>query len=115
VHQIPTQDLSAVTYVLTSINQGDGAAFAEITKAGKLSYLGRLPQQSKLDSNSIWREIKRFVLLKSWPIAQPLLTLQLQKLHGHRKRIGFVDTSLMLRASIADIFVQSTMAYSSST
>jgi len=43
-----------------AVGQGDGAAFAEITKDGKLSYLGRLPQQSKLDSNSIWREMKSY-------------------------------------------------------
>ncbi|CBX93901.1 hypothetical protein IAQ61_003776 [Plenodomus lingam] len=37
------------------IGQQDGAAFAEITKAGKLSYLGRLPAYS---TPSTWREIR---------------------------------------------------------
>jgi hypothetical protein len=37
------------------IGQTDGAAFAEVTKAGKLVYLGRLPMQSV---PVIWREIK---------------------------------------------------------
>lgn len=38
-----------------AIGQTDGAAFAEITREGKLVYLGRLPQQSV---PVIWREIK---------------------------------------------------------
>jgi choice-of-anchor B domain-containing protein len=38
-----------------AIGQYDGTAFAEITKQGKLSYLGRLPQQSV---PSVWREIR---------------------------------------------------------
>lgn len=36
-----------------AIGQQDGAAFAEITKEGKLSYLGRLPQYS---TPSTWYE-----------------------------------------------------------
>lgn len=39
-----------------AIGQTDGAAFAEITKGGKLVYLGRLPHQSL---PVIWREIKK--------------------------------------------------------
>lgn len=38
-----------------AIGQSDGTAFAEITKEGKLSYLGRLPQYS---TRSQWREIR---------------------------------------------------------
>ncbi|KAL5390657.1 hypothetical protein DPSP01_001731 [Paraphaeosphaeria sporulosa] len=38
-----------------AIGQSDGTAFAEITNAGKLSYLGRLPQFS---TPSEWREIR---------------------------------------------------------
>lgn len=38
-----------------AIGQSDGTAFAEITKEGKLSYLGRLPQFSV---PSEWREIR---------------------------------------------------------
>ncbi|KAK4215077.1 hypothetical protein QBC37DRAFT_472274 [Rhypophila decipiens] len=41
------------------IAQEDGAAFAEITSAGKLVYLGRLPQ-SKGAAVSIWREIRGY-------------------------------------------------------
>ncbi|KAK3328658.1 hypothetical protein B0T19DRAFT_196564 [Cercophora scortea] len=41
------------------IAQADGAAFAEITSAGKLVYLGRLPQ-SKGAATSIWREIRGY-------------------------------------------------------
>ncbi|PSN69760.1 hypothetical protein BS50DRAFT_488596 [Corynespora cassiicola Philippines] len=39
------------------IAQGDGAAFAEITNAGKLRYLGRLPQTPGV-APSRWREIR---------------------------------------------------------
>jgi len=48
-----------------AIGQSDGAAFAEITKAGKLVYLGRLPHAS---SPSNWREIRShndFVIIGS--------------------------------------------------
>ncbi|PSN71312.1 hypothetical protein BS50DRAFT_518295 [Corynespora cassiicola Philippines] len=38
-----------------AIGQTDGAAFAEVTKEGKLVYLGRLPAQA---NPVIWREIK---------------------------------------------------------
>jgi choice-of-anchor B domain-containing protein len=38
-----------------AIGQGDGTAFAEITSAGELVYLGRLPQHSFM---SDWREIR---------------------------------------------------------
>ena len=38
-----------------AIGQADGAAFVEVTKEGKMQYLGRLPQQSV---PSIWREIR---------------------------------------------------------
>jgi choice-of-anchor B domain-containing protein len=41
------------------IAQADGAAFAEITSAGKLVYLGRLPKYTST-SNSIWREIRGY-------------------------------------------------------
>lgn len=41
---------------IVAIGQYDGTAFAEITKEGKLVYLGRLPQYDKIGSN--WREIR---------------------------------------------------------
>ena len=40
-----------------AIGQKDGAAFAEISKSGKLIYLGRLPPYSR---PSEWREIRGF-------------------------------------------------------
>ncbi|KAF2431461.1 hypothetical protein EJ08DRAFT_648976 [Tothia fuscella] len=40
-----------------AIGQTDGAAFAEITKDGKLLYLGRLPHNSE---PSLWREIRGY-------------------------------------------------------
>ncbi|CAG8957869.1 hypothetical protein HYFRA_00000209 [Hymenoscyphus fraxineus] len=40
-----------------AIGQQDGAAFVEISKEGKLVYLGRLPQAS---TPSIWREIRGY-------------------------------------------------------
>lgn len=40
-----------------AIAQADGAAFAEVSKEGKLVYLGRLPQYS---STSIWREMRGY-------------------------------------------------------
>jgi hypothetical protein len=42
---------------LVVVAQGDGAAFGEISKEGKLIYLGRLPQYSQ---PSLWREIKGY-------------------------------------------------------
>ncbi|KAF2709062.1 hypothetical protein K504DRAFT_294807 [Pleomassaria siparia CBS 279.74] len=41
------------------IAQSDGAAFAEVTTAGKLRYLGRLPQTEGTPT-SLWREIRLF-------------------------------------------------------
>lgn len=40
-----------------AVGQEDGTAFAEITKEGKIVYLGRLPQQSSV---SRWREMKSY-------------------------------------------------------
>ncbi|KAI7155268.1 hypothetical protein KC349_g7103 [Hortaea werneckii] len=40
-----------------ALGQADGTAFMEITKKGKLVYLGRLPQQSV---TSIWRDMKTY-------------------------------------------------------
>ncbi|CRK29942.1 hypothetical protein BN1708_005081, partial [Verticillium longisporum] len=47
------------------VAQADGASFSEITSAGKLVYLGRLPPYS---TNSIWRELrgyKNFIVIGS--------------------------------------------------
>ena len=48
-----------------AIAQADGAAFAEVTKLGKLLYLGRLPHNSE---PAIWREIrgwKNYIIIGS--------------------------------------------------
>ncbi|KAF3926875.1 hypothetical protein ABW20_dc0104449 [Dactylellina cionopaga] len=42
-----------------AIAQADGAAFVEITKEGKLVYLGRLPQHHEAQP-SIWRELRAY-------------------------------------------------------
>ncbi|KAH7041484.1 uncharacterized protein B0I36DRAFT_235364 [Microdochium trichocladiopsis] len=42
-----------------AISQADGASFSEISKEGKLIYLGRLPQTPGA-ATSIWREIKGY-------------------------------------------------------
>lgn len=42
-----------------ALGQADGAAFVEITKEGKLVYLGRLPQTTGAKP-AIWREIRGF-------------------------------------------------------
>ncbi|KAI0393120.1 hypothetical protein F5Y17DRAFT_326151 [Xylariaceae sp. FL0594] len=42
-----------------AIGQSDGTAFLEITSAGKIVYLGRLPQYSKAQP-SLWREMKGY-------------------------------------------------------
>ncbi|KAI0196469.1 hypothetical protein F4808DRAFT_439750 [Astrocystis sublimbata] len=42
-----------------AVGQSDGSAFMEITKDGKLSYLGRLPQYSEAQP-SLWREMKGY-------------------------------------------------------
>ncbi|EON98378.1 hypothetical protein UCRPA7_6111 [Phaeoacremonium minimum UCRPA7] len=42
-----------------AIAQEDGTAFAEVTKKGKLIYLGRLPQYTTAPT-SLWREIKGY-------------------------------------------------------
>jgi len=42
-----------------AIAQADGAALAEITRDGKLVYLGRLPHTTAAEA-SIWREIKGY-------------------------------------------------------
>jgi hypothetical protein len=42
-----------------ALGQADGAAFVEITKAGKMVYLGRLPQTAGAQP-AIWREIRGY-------------------------------------------------------
>lgn len=62
------------------IGQSDGAAFAEVSKQGKLVYLGRLPQQS---TPAIWREIKtvgNYVVIGSEAVGHNVQIFDLRKL-----------------------------------
>jgi len=63
-----------------AIAQSDGAAFAEITSAGKLVYLGRLPQYSAV---SIWRELrvyKNYLVVGSEAVGHNVQIFDLSKL-----------------------------------
>jgi hypothetical protein len=65
--------------------QADGAAFAEITKEGKLVYLGRLPQVS---APSIWREIrgyKNFMVIGSEAENHGIQIFDMTKVSGASK------------------------------
>ncbi|KAK0609600.1 hypothetical protein B0T17DRAFT_658868 [Bombardia bombarda] len=64
------------------IAQADGAAFAEITSAGKLVYLGRLPQASGA-ATSIWREIrgyKNYIVIGSEAVNHGIQVFDMSKL-----------------------------------
>ncbi|KAF2014313.1 hypothetical protein BU24DRAFT_463111 [Aaosphaeria arxii CBS 175.79] len=64
------------------IAQADGAAFAEITTAGKLRYLGRLPQTQGVEANR-WREIrtyKNFIVIGSETVNHHIQIFDLRKL-----------------------------------
>jgi hypothetical protein len=61
-----------------AIGQQDGAAFAEITAEGKLSYLGRLPAYS---TPSTWREIRgqnNLMIIGSEAVGHGIQTLTLR-------------------------------------
>ena len=63
-----------------AIGQADGTAFAEISKEGKLIYLGRLPQQSIW---SIWREIrsyKNYMIIGSEAVGHGIQIFDMKKL-----------------------------------
>ncbi|KXX75557.1 hypothetical protein MMYC01_207217 [Madurella mycetomatis] len=64
------------------IAQADGAAFAEITRKGKLVYLGRLPQASTAEP-SIWREIrgyKNYIVIGSEAVNHGVQVFDMTKL-----------------------------------
>lgn len=64
------------------IAQADGAAFAEITNAGKLQYLGRLPQTAGTPTSK-WREIRRFkhyIVIGSETVGHHIQIFDLKKL-----------------------------------
>ena len=63
-----------------AIGQADGTAFAEISPAGELIYVGRLPQQSVW---SIWREIrayKNYMIIGSEAVGHGVQIFDLTKL-----------------------------------
>lgn len=63
-----------------AIGQADGTAFLEISPAGRLIYLGRLPQQSVF---SIWREIrsyKNYMLIGSEAVGHGIQIFDMTKL-----------------------------------
>lgn len=63
-----------------AVGQQDGTAFAEISKEGKLVYLGRLPQQSVW---SIWREIrsyKNYMIIGSEAVGHGIQIFDMTKL-----------------------------------
>ena len=65
-----------------AVAQADGAAFAEITKAGKLVYLGRLPQYTTAKP-SIWRELrgyKNYIVIGSEAINHGVQIFDMSKL-----------------------------------
>lgn len=79
------------------IAQADGAAFAEITKEGKLVYLGRLPQYS---TESIWRELrgyKNFVVIGSEASRHGVQIFDLNKVSCSTYRNKEVRSSLLTR------------------
>lgn len=69
------------------IGQQDGTAFVEITKKGKMLYLGRLPQQSV---TSIWREIrayKNYLLIGSEALGHGVQIFDMKKVGSLNSQI----------------------------
>ncbi|CCC05475.1 unnamed protein product [Sordaria macrospora k-hell] len=67
-----------------AIAQEDGTAFAEVTKKGKLVYLGRLPQYTTA-APSLWREIKgykSYILIGSEAVNHGVQIFDLAKLQN---------------------------------
>ena len=72
------------------IAQADGAAFAEITSAGKLVYLGRLPK-SQAASTSIWREIrgyKNYIVIGSEAVNHGIQIFDMSKVITAQEGLG---------------------------
>jgi hypothetical protein len=66
-----------------AIGQSDGAAFVEITKNGKMVYLGRLPQYSK---PIIWREIrayKNYMIIGSEAVGHNIQIFDMKKVRDY--------------------------------
>lgn len=73
---------------LVAVGQSDGAAFVEISKEGKLLYLGRLPQYS---TPAIWREIrgyKNYMVIGSEAVGHNIQVFDMTKVgpHDFRKK-----------------------------
>jgi len=67
-----------------AIAQEDGTSFSEVTKGGKLVYLGRLPQYTGANA-SLWREIKgykNFVVIGSEAVDHGVQIFDLEKLES---------------------------------
>ncbi|KAK3689700.1 hypothetical protein B0T22DRAFT_423075 [Podospora appendiculata] len=65
-----------------AIAQEDGTSFSEVTKQGKLVYLGRLPQYTTANA-SLWREIKgykSYIVIGSEAVAHGVQIFDLAKL-----------------------------------
>ena len=65
-----------------AIGQTDGVAFAEVTRTGKLVYLGRLPQQHTANVSQ-WREIKSngpYLVVGSEAVAHGIQFFDMRKL-----------------------------------
>lgn len=65
-----------------AVAQADGAAFAELTKAGKLVYLGRLPQYTTAQP-SLWRELrgyKNYIVIGSEAVDHGVQVFDMSKL-----------------------------------
>ncbi|KAK8060195.1 hypothetical protein PG996_010125 [Apiospora saccharicola] len=65
-----------------AVAQADGAAFAELTKAGKLVYLGRLPQYTTAKP-SLWRELrgyKNYIVIGSEAVDHGVQVFDMSKL-----------------------------------
>lgn len=77
-----------------AIGQSDGASFVEISKKGKMIYLGRLPQYSV---PIIWREIrayKNYMVIGSEAVGHNIQIFDMTKVCASR---GSKDTSFRLK------------------
>lgn len=71
-----------------AIGQYDGTAFVEITKKGKMEYLGRLPNQDPIGSR--WREIRvdaeGYAIIGSEAVAHGIQIFDMKKLASADKQ-----------------------------
>jgi hypothetical protein len=77
-----------------AIGQQDGTAFVEITAAGKMEYLGRLPQYSV---TSIWREIrayKNYMIIGSEAVGHGIQIFDMKKVGMHYPALPYSFTNV---------------------